>query len=97
MSTQANPVMRHLFEDWDAVAGRLQEAPVIALFLDFDGTLAPLRPRPDQVTLDGAARHVLTDLARSPRFLLWVISGRRRADVSARVSVPEIQYLGLHG
>ena len=88
---------RHLFEDWSNVASRLRLAPVIAVFLDFDGTLAPLRARPEQVTLDGDARRVLEDLARSTRFRMWVISGRRQADVSERVHVPGIRYLGLHG
>jgi len=68
-----------------------------ALFLDFDGTLAPLQSRPDQVSLDGSVRRLLSALARSPRFRVWIISGRRQADVRARVGVPGIRYLGLHG
>jgi trehalose 6-phosphate phosphatase len=36
-------------------------------------------------------------LVRSPRFRVWIVSGRRRADVRARVRVPGIRYLGLHG
>jgi len=47
--------------------------------------------------LDGPARQALTGLARSPRFGVWVISGRRRADIRARVRVRGIRYLGLHG
>ena len=89
--------VRHLFDDWSQVASRLRLAPVIAVFLDFDGTLTPLRARPEQVTLDREARQVLEDLARSTRFRMWVISGRRQADVSERVQVPGIRYLGLHG
>jgi trehalose-phosphatase len=89
--------MRHLLSDWNAVAGRLRAAPAIALFLDFDGTLARLRPRPDQALLHGSVRRVLSVLARCPRFRVWVISGRRLDDVRARIGVPGIHYLGLHG
>jgi len=89
--------MRHLLHHWDQVGRRLRSVPKIALFLDFDGTLARLRPRPDQVSLDGSIRQALAALARSPRFRVWVISGRRLADVRARVRLPGIRYLGLHG
>lgn len=79
------------------IADRLHTAPLIALFLDFDGTLAPIRPRPEEVSVDGAARRALLTLAHSRRFRVWIISGRRRADVRARVSLPRVRYLGLHG
>jgi trehalose-phosphatase len=88
---------RHLFEDWTKVASRMRRAPVIALFLDFDGTLARLQPRPEQVSLDGPVRHALATLARNPRFRVWIISGRRRADICSLVRVRGIRYLGLHG
>jgi trehalose 6-phosphate phosphatase len=91
------PVMRHLFHHWNQVSRRLQSTPKIALFLDFDGTLARLRARPDQVLLEGSMKQELAALARSPRFRLWVISGRRQADVRARIRTPGIRYLGLHG
>ena len=86
-----------LFVDWERVAHRLRSAPVIALFLDFDGTLSLLRPRPDQATLHDSLRPVLSALAHCPRFRLWVISGRRLEDVRARIHVRRIRYLGLHG
>jgi trehalose 6-phosphate phosphatase len=89
--------MHHLFHDWNQVSRRLRSVPRIALFLDFDGTLARLRPRPDEVSLDGSVRQALAALARSSRFRIWVISGRRQADIRARIHVPGIRYLGLHG
>jgi len=36
--------MRNLLESWDMVRLRLRNAKAIALFLDFDGTLAPCFP-----------------------------------------------------
>ena len=89
--------MRHLFHSWSQVLRRLRSRRLIALFLDFDGTLTPLRPRPEDVWLDEATRSTLSQLARSPRFRVWVVSGRRRADIRARIRVPGIRYLGLHG
>src|SRR5690349_8152835 len=89
--------MRHLFHSWNRVARRLRSRRTIALFLDFDGTLTPLRLRPEDVSLDEATRGTLSRLARNPRFRVWVVSGRRRADIRARIGVPGIRYLGLHG
>jgi len=89
--------MPPLLSHWNQVSRRLRSRPKIALFLDFDGTLARLRPRPDQVSIDSSVRQALSALARSPRFRIWVISGRRKADVHSRIRIPGIHYLGLHG
>jgi len=88
---------RHLFASWNEVAQRLRRAPSIALFLDFDGTLSPLCPRPDQVRLSGSMRSIVSTLARKPQVRVWVISGRRRADVHDKARIAGVRYLGLHG
>jgi len=36
-------------------------------------------------------------LARHPKITVWIISGRRRADVRLRAGVEGIHYLGIHG
>jgi trehalose-phosphatase len=89
--------MRPLFAHWREVAPRLAAPRVIALFLDFDGTLAPIRPRPEMAHVHPASRRALAELARSARFRVWVISARRRADIRARIRVPAVRYLGLYG
>jgi trehalose 6-phosphate phosphatase len=86
-----------LFSCWNEVAERLRRAPAIALFLDFDGTLSPLCPRPEDVRLSGATRSIVATLARRPRIRVWVISGRRRDDVRDRSRIAGVHYLGLHG
>jgi trehalose-phosphatase len=86
-----------VFECWSPIAERLRAAPVVALFLDFDGTLAPLHPKPEEASIDGAARQALATLAQDGRFKVWIVSGRRRDDVRAKVRLPSACYLGLHG
>jgi trehalose 6-phosphate phosphatase len=88
---------RHLSAHWSRIAGRLRASRRVALFLDFDGTLAPLTPRPQQSRLPARTRSVLRRLARHPRVTIVVISGRRRADLRRRVGLPGIRYLGLYG
>ncbi len=89
--------MRNLLESWNTVRPRLRDAKAIALFLDFDGTLAPLQPRPAEVQLPPATRSVLRRLSRRQRLHVWVISGRRQADVCKRVALQGIRCLGLYG
>jgi trehalose 6-phosphate phosphatase len=88
---------RHLFEHWASVGRRLRAANKIALFLDFDGTLAPICLHPDEVKIPLPTRHILRRLARHPRVNLYVISGRRVADVRRHVRIHLVTYLGLHG
>ena len=87
----------YLFDCWSQVAERVRLADRLALFLDFDGTLAPFRTRPDEVNLSDSTRRVLKRLGRHSRVGVFILSGRRRVDVENRVGVPGLCYLGLHG
>jgi trehalose 6-phosphate phosphatase len=89
--------MRPLFACWSELAARLAASRTIALFLDFDGTLAAIQPRPELAYIPPSIRPSLAALARSKRFRVWVISARRRSDIRARVRVPAVRYLGLYG
>jgi trehalose-phosphatase len=89
--------MRSLFACWNDIAARLASSPMVALFLDFDGTLVSIEPRPELVRVHPDLRRTLGELARNPRLRLWVISARRRADIRARLRVPAARYLGLYG
>ena len=81
----------------DALLGRLTTAPgEAALFLDFDGVLAPIVARPEDAYPPPEARVELERLV--VRYaLVGVISGRAGDDVRARVGVDGIVYVGSHG
>ena len=88
----------HLFKSWPHVARRIRAASRIALFLDFDGTLTPIRRRPEDVPpLDLATRGLLHRLANHHRLEVFVISGRRLVDLRSRVRTPGVHLLGLYG
>jgi trehalose-phosphatase len=89
--------MPHLLQHWPNVARRISQAPAVALFLDFDGTLAPFVVEPSAARLPFPTRRVLRRLACLPRLRIWIISARRRHDLLARIAVPRLQYLGLYG
>ena len=87
----------HLSAHWPDIAARLRGSPQVAVFFDFDGTLVAFAARPTLVRLSNPMRQVLSRLARNSRLTLFVISGRRQADLARQLGIAEIQYLGLYG
>ncbi len=77
-----------------AAAPRL--VPENALFLDFDGTLAPLQDEPDAVHLPEQGAALLLKLNDILAGGLVLISGRGVADLSARTP-QELLRIGAHG
>jgi trehalose 6-phosphate phosphatase len=66
-----------------------------AVFLDYDGTLSPIAPRPELATLPEETRTVLRRLA--DRYPVAILSGRGREDVASKVGLEGIAYAGSHG
>lgn len=79
---------------WQEIERRLAGARPV-LFLDYDGTLSPIAPRPELATLPAATRRVLERLAR--RLPVAVLSGRGLEDVRALVGIEDVVYAGSHG
>jgi len=66
------------------------------LFLDFDGTLAPIVDDPTTSGMDAALGPVLRDLAATLG-LVAVVSGRPAAFLADRVRADGVLRLGLYG
>jgi trehalose-phosphatase len=81
----------------DALLDHLTAAPEeAAIFLDFDGVLAPIVERPEDAYPPEATRVELRRLV--DRYaLVAVVSGRAGADVNERVAVDGVVYVGAHG
>lgn len=67
-----------------------------ALLLDFDGTLAPIVPHPEDARLIDGAAEVVARL-RERLGLVAFISGRGLADLEGRVDIVGLAYAGNHG
>ncbi|MDI3316473.1 MAG: bifunctional alpha,alpha-trehalose-phosphate synthase (UDP-forming)/trehalose-phosphatase [Bacillota bacterium] len=84
--------------EWqDAFLARLREGRRLALFLDYDGTLAPLAERPEEAVLLPAAEEALRRLVRAPGGLVAVVSGRSLQDLRRRLPIPGLALVGNHG
>jgi trehalose 6-phosphate phosphatase len=76
---------------------RLAEDPSrAALFLDIDGVLAPIVPRPEDARVPEGTRAELRRLV-ARYTLVACISGRAGADAERLVGVSDIVYVGNHG
>jgi trehalose 6-phosphate phosphatase len=73
-----------------------EDPPRAALFLDVDGVLAPIVPRPEDARVPDETRTELRRLNRRYE-LVACISGRAGDDAKRIVGVPELVYVGNHG
>jgi trehalose 6-phosphate phosphatase len=88
---------RRLMDHCSAILRKARAAPAVVLFLDFDGTLTPLRRRAEDVRLAPAARALLRRLARHRRLAIFIVSGRRLADLKRHIRLARVRCLGVHG
>jgi trehalose 6-phosphate phosphatase len=95
--TRSGGLVEHLTKDWKKIAERVHASRRVIVFLDFDGTLVRIAPRPNMVKLSTQTRETLKRLVRQPRVTLVVVSGRKRVEIQRFVGVPGIHYFGLYG
>lgn len=79
------------------IADARAEAGRLLLALDFDGTLAPIVPRPEDAALLPASGRALGRLAGRGDTLVAIVSGRGLEDLRERVGQPGLVYAGNHG
>jgi trehalose-phosphatase len=66
-----------------------------AVFLDYDGTLTPIVPRPEDARISEEMRQTVKKLAA--RCPVAIVSGRDLQDVRQLAGIEEIFYAGSHG
>jgi len=85
-----------IWSDLGWVRRRIATARRMFLFLDFDGTLAPIVSVPSLAVLPEDLRSILRALATNRDVVTAIISGRSVDDLQHRVGLPLI-YVGNHG
>ena len=79
------------------VWAQIRDAGYLSVFLDFDGTLAPIVDHPADARIDARTQAVLQALAAREDVLLAFISGRAAADLRSRIAIENAVYAGNHG
>ncbi|HET6572555.1 MAG TPA: trehalose-phosphatase [Fimbriiglobus sp.] len=87
----------HLFDPLGDLASRIRTGRRVLLFVDFDGTLVPIRDDPTACELSAEGRDLLGRIAAHPNARAAVVSGRDLPDLRPRVGVTGIAYAGNHG
>jgi trehalose 6-phosphate phosphatase len=89
-------IMRYLFHFLDKIEAALANRPIF-LFLDYDGTVTPIRKKPALGRISKHSKKLIVELSKSPRCRLAIISGRSLKDVRKMAGVSGIIYGGNHG
>lgn len=92
----SRPASSSLDEIQDALSPLAKAPQTTAIFLDLDGTLAPISPRPDSVAIPAPISKLIRQLEHS--FLaVTVVSGRSATEAKRIVGSSELAYIGNHG
>jgi len=86
-----------LFDHLSDIASIVRIANRVFLFLDFDGTLAPVVEDPGGAAMSPRTREQLINLTQKAKFTVAVISGRALSDLRHRVGLDGVTYGGNHG
>ncbi len=87
----------HLFDPLKDLEGRIRGGRRVLLFVDFDGTLVPIKDDPMACELAAEGRELLGRIAAHPNAAAAVVSGRDLTDLRPRVGVAGLAYAGNHG
>ena len=83
--------------EFDAWVGATLRRRHLALFLDYDGTLARIVDRPGDARISPEMRDALVRCASRDDTDVAIVSGRSLADVAGMIGLDEILYAGNHG
>jgi trehalose-phosphatase len=86
----------YLFSDRKRIEKALR-GKFIYLFLDYDGTLAPIADTPRGAVTPGRIKKLLLRLSEMPDCAVAIVSGRKLSDLERRIRLKNIVYAGNHG
>ena len=89
--------MAHLLNIWPSVSAKLCQAERVLLLFDYDGTLTPIVPRPEDALLSVEVRWLLETLAGQPRYVTGIVSGRSLEDLRVMADISGLIHAGNHG
>ncbi len=82
------------FDHLDEIAAVLENRRS-AVFLDYDGTLAPITERPELAVMSPSMRDMVSELGK--HYTLAIVSGRDLSDIRNKIGMDDLIYAGSHG
>jgi trehalose-phosphatase len=89
--------MQYLFEAWDSIKIKLLQAGHILLCADFDGTMCPIKPRPEDARLPEDIRFLLHKIAGKKRISCAIVTGRALKDIQQKIGLRDLIFAANHG
>jgi trehalose-phosphatase len=80
----------------DRVLCLIRQNPLF-LFLDFDGTLAPIVNDPAKAKIKAAEKKLIRALSQCAGVRVAVVTGRSLTDIKSKVGIDPLIYMGNHG
>jgi trehalose-phosphatase len=90
-------MVKYLFNYLENITQMLNKADKVLLFLDYDGTLAPFKNRPNDVITSNKVRNVIQRLLKVQKYKVIIVTGRRLIDIKQLLNLEGISYAALHG
>ncbi len=84
-------------EEINRLAERVRRAPIVRMFIDYDGTVADFTPRPGLVLPDPKIVALFERLVQTRNLLPAVISGRPLRDIQALIPAEGVMRAGTYG
>ncbi|SMB84532.1 trehalose-phosphatase [Deinococcus hopiensis] len=69
----------------------------LLVICDYDGTLAPIVPRPEDAVPEPGAREALAQFLAHPHHHAAIVTGRQAEQAAAFLTLPGLPVIGLHG
>jgi trehalose-phosphatase len=89
--------LRKILDNFPAVEDLIAKRKNLNIFLNFDGTLAPIAETPDQAVAPSETIGVLKKIQEYPNVFVAVLSGRSLEDLRKTLKVDGLRYVGNHG
>ncbi len=81
----------------DSILDHLRTGGTVQLFLDYDGTLVPIAPTPEEAKPDPGLLELLSRLVRQPHLQVMILSGRPLDWLRTVLPVPGLALAGIYG
>jgi trehalose 6-phosphate phosphatase len=88
--------MEYFFAEPDRIK-HLAHNRHLCLFLDYDGTLSPIAPRPEKAVISTETKELLKALTKCDRIELAIVTGRALPDIKKLIGLKSVTYVGNHG
>jgi len=82
---------------WNIVSRDLRAHRPLLLLLDYDGTIVPIKSRPELAALPPHKRNLIETLSECPGIRVGFVTGRSLTDIWGMVRLENIIYIANHG